>query len=51
MHVKAEDGAVTLAGTVRSRAEQLLAERVVQSVSGVKKVTNELKVTASAVKQ
>ena len=51
MHVKAEDGAVTLAGNVRSRAEQLLAERVVQSVSGVKKVTNELKVTASAGKQ
>jgi hyperosmotically inducible protein len=51
MHVKAEDGAVTLAGTVRSRAEQLLAERVVQSVSGVKKVTNELKVTASPAKQ
>jgi len=51
MHVKAEDGAVTLAGTVRSRAEQLLAERVVQSVSGVKKVTNELKVTTAAGKQ
>jgi hyperosmotically inducible protein len=51
MQVRAEDGAVMLAGTVRSRAEQLLAERVVQSVSGVKKVTNELKVTASAGKQ
>jgi hyperosmotically inducible protein len=51
MQVRAEDGAVMLAGTVRSRAEQLLAERVVQSVSGVKKVTNELKVTASAAKQ
>ncbi|HXI92584.1 MAG TPA: BON domain-containing protein [Blastocatellia bacterium] len=51
MQVRAEDGAVTLAGGVRSRAEQLLAERVVQSVSGVKKVTNELKVTASAAKQ
>ncbi len=51
MQVRAEDGAVTLAGTVRSRAEQLLAERVVQSVSGVKKVTNELKVTAAAGKQ
>jgi hyperosmotically inducible protein len=50
MQVKAEDGAVTLAGTVRSRAEQLLAERVVQSVSGVKKVTNELKVTAASAK-
>jgi hyperosmotically inducible protein len=51
MQVRAEDGAATLAGTVRSRAEQLLAERVVQSVAGVKKVTNELKVTASAAKQ
>ena len=51
MQVRAEDGSVTLAGGVRSRAEQLLAERVVQSVSGVKKVTNELKVTASAAKQ
>jgi len=51
MQVRAEDGAITLAGTVRSRAEQLLAERVVQSVSGVKKVTNELKVMASAAKQ
>ena len=51
MQVRAGDGAVTLAGTVRSRAEQLLAERVVQSVSGVKKVTNELKVTAAAGKQ
>ncbi len=51
MQIRAEDGAVTLAGTVRSRAEQLLAERVVQGVSGVKKVTNELKATASAAKQ
>jgi hyperosmotically inducible protein len=51
MQVRAEDGAVTLAGGVRSRAEQLLAERVAQSVSGVKKVTNELKVTAAATRQ
>ena len=51
IQVRAEDGAVTLAGTVRSRAEQLLAERVVQSVSGVKKVTNALKVTASDARQ
>jgi len=50
MQVRAEDGAVTLAGTVRSRAEQLLAERVAQSVAGVKKVTNELKVTAASAK-
>jgi hyperosmotically inducible periplasmic protein len=48
MQVRAEDGAVMLAGTVRSRAEQLLAERVAQSVTGVKKVTNELKVAAAA---
>ncbi len=46
MQIRAEDGAVTLSGTVRSRAEQLLAERVVQGVTGVKKVTDDLKVAA-----
>jgi hyperosmotically inducible periplasmic protein len=51
IQVKAEDGAVTLSGTVRSRAEQLLAERVAQSVAGVKKVTNDLKVAAAAARQ
>jgi hyperosmotically inducible protein len=51
IQIRAEDGAVTLAGTVRSRAEQLLAERVAQSVAGVKKVTNEMKVTAAVAKQ
>jgi hyperosmotically inducible protein len=51
MQVRAEDGAVTLGGTVRSRAEQLLAERVAQTVTGVKKVTNELKVAAAAGRQ
>lgn len=50
MQVKSDDGAVTLGGTVRSRAEQLLAERVAQSVAGVKKVTNELKVTFASAK-
>ena len=50
MQIKAEDGAVTLAGTVRSRAEQLLAERVAQTVTGVKTVKNDLKVAASAAK-
>jgi hyperosmotically inducible protein len=50
MQVKADDGAVTLLGTVRSRAEQLLAERVAQTVAGVKNVANELKI-AAAVKQ
>lgn len=51
MQVKAEDGTVTLSGTVRSRAEQLLAERVAQSVAGVKKVTNDLKVAAPTSRQ
>jgi len=51
MQIRAEGGEVTLAGTVRSRAEQLLAERVAQSVAGVKKVTNELKVTVAAARQ
>jgi hyperosmotically inducible periplasmic protein len=44
MTVTAADGAVTLSGTVRSRAEQLLAERIAQAVPGVKKVNNELRV-------
>jgi hyperosmotically inducible protein len=48
MQVRADDATVTLGGTVRSRAEQLLAERVAQTVVGVKKVTNELKVTTAA---
>jgi hyperosmotically inducible protein len=48
MQISADDGALTLRGTVRSRAEQLLAERVAQTVTGVKKVTNDLKVTAPA---
>lgn len=51
IQVKAEDGAVTLAGTVRSRAEQLLAERVAQTVTGAKRVANELKVATAAAKQ
>jgi hyperosmotically inducible protein len=46
MQIKAEDGAVTLSGSVRSRAEQLLAERLAQGVTGVKKVTDDLKVVA-----
>jgi hyperosmotically inducible protein len=46
--VRAEDGNVTLSGTVRSRAEQLLAEKIAQGTLGVKKVVNELKVMAAA---
>lgn len=48
MTVTASDGAVTLSGTVRSRAEQLLAERVAQGVPGVKKVNNESRVAQPA---
>ena len=48
IQIKAEDGTVTLSGTVRSRAEQLLAERVAQGVPGVKKVVNELKAASAA---
>jgi osmotically-inducible protein OsmY len=42
---------VILSGTVRSKAEQLLAERIAQSVAGVKKVTNELKVSPAPTRQ
>ncbi|MGH9762757.1 MAG: BON domain-containing protein, partial [Blastocatellia bacterium] len=34
---------VTLAGTVRSKAEELLAQRIAQGVDGVKTVADELK--------
>lgn len=47
MQIKAADGTVTLSGTVRSRAEHLLAERIAQGVNGVRKVVNDLKVAAS----
>src|SRR5262249_37639465 len=43
MSIKADNGAITLTGTVRSRAEQLLAERVAQGVPGVRTVSNDLK--------
>lgn len=46
--IKADQGNVTLSGKVRSRAEQLLAERVAQGTPGVKKVVNELQVAAAA---
>ncbi len=45
--ITANDGAVTLSGTVRSIAEKLLAERVAQGTPGVKKVTNELKAASA----
>jgi hyperosmotically inducible periplasmic protein len=42
VQIHAENGAVTLTGTVTSRAEKLLAERIAQSVAGVRKVINNL---------
>jgi hyperosmotically inducible protein len=47
INVTAADGVVTLSGTVRTRAEQLLAERIAQGTPGVKKVTNQLKAQAA----
>lgn len=47
MKIRAEDGSVILAGTVRSVAEQLLAERIAQAVPGVKQVKNELTVASA----
>ena len=42
MQVRSQDGLVYLSGKVGSRAEKLLAERVTQSVEGVKKVVSNL---------
>lgn len=42
VQVRAQDGTVILTGPVTSRAEKLLAERVSQSVDGVKRVVNNL---------
>ena len=48
MKILAVGDMVTLTGTVRSVAEQLLAEKIAQSMHGVNKVNNELKVFAVA---
>jgi len=42
MQIHAENGVVTLTGTVLSRAEKLLAENTAKSVEGVRKVLNSL---------
>jgi hyperosmotically inducible protein len=42
VQVRSQDGSVFLSGKVGSRAEKLLAERVTQSVEGVKTVVNNL---------
>lgn len=42
LQIHSVDGTVTLDGTVATRAEKLLAEKIAQSVSGVRKVVNNL---------
>jgi hyperosmotically inducible protein len=42
VQIRSQDGTVILNGSVPSRAEKLLAERVAQTVEGVKKVVNNL---------
>jgi hyperosmotically inducible protein len=42
LQIHAENGVVTLTGTVLSRAEKLLAENTAKSVEGVRKVVNSL---------
>jgi hyperosmotically inducible protein len=44
LQIHSLDGTVTLGGTVSSRAEKLLAEKVAQTVNGVRKVVNNLSV-------
>ena len=42
VQIRSQDGTVILTGGVASRAEKLLAERVTQTVDGVKRVVNNL---------
>jgi hyperosmotically inducible protein len=42
VQIRSQEGTVVLSGSVPSRAEKLLAEKVAQSVDGVKKVVNNL---------
>jgi cytidylate kinase len=44
LEIKAEDGIVTLAGQVHSRAEKAAAEKHARSVSGISDLVNEIKV-------
>ena len=46
MTVRAQESSITLSGTVRSRAEQLLAERIARDTPGVKQVVNQLRLAA-----
>jgi osmotically-inducible protein OsmY len=51
LQIHSLDGTVTLGGTVSSRAEKLLAERVAQTVTGVRKVVNNLSVSGERDKE
>jgi len=51
LQIHSLDGTVTLAGSVATRAEKLLAEKITQTVSGVKKVVNNLTVTGERDKE
>jgi osmotically-inducible protein OsmY len=42
IQIEADNGTITLSGTVSSRAEKLLSEKITQSVEGVRKVVNNL---------
>jgi hyperosmotically inducible protein len=42
VQIHAENGTITLTGSVASRAEKLLAEKIAQAVEGVRKVVNNL---------
>jgi len=44
LQIHSLDGTVTLAGSVSTRAEKLLAEKIAQTVNGVRKVVNNLSV-------
>jgi hypothetical protein len=44
IQVRVENGEVTLAGTVESRQAKRLAEDILESISGVKDVHNQLRV-------
>jgi hyperosmotically inducible periplasmic protein len=44
LQIHSQDGMVTLSGSVSSKAEKLLAEKVAQSVDGVRKIVNNLTV-------
>ena len=42
MQINVNNGTATLTGDARSRAERLLAEKIAQSVEGIRKVVNNL---------